>query len=197
MPLRSLHPWTRFAAAVLGAATALLFVQANAGADARVASADSTQAEWTQKQVHFVFQGFTTHYSCQGLEDKVRKALLKLGARKDLKVDEGACWRPAGGPEPFPGVDVRMNVLEPLRADTRGRQSNAVAAHWMPLDLKLDQDPLGQAGDCELLEQIKNTFLPLFATRNVDYKSSCAAHQVFPAGSWLRGDVLVTDQDDR
>src|SRR5690349_4550812 len=48
-------------------------------------------AVWTPKQVTFVYQGFTTRYSCDGLRDKLRDLLLKLGARKDLQVEETAC----------------------------------------------------------------------------------------------------------
>lgn len=151
----------------------------------------SQRATWIPKQVHFVYQGFTTHYSCEGLRDKVKKALLQFGARKDLKVEEGACERPGGGPEPFPNVNVKMYVLQPLESDKT--DANAVPVHWRKVDLELDRDPLWQAEDCELLEQVHHTFLPLFTTRNVDYHSTCAAHQVFPGGTWLRADVLIAD----
>jgi hypothetical protein len=53
-----------------------------------------------------------------------------------------------------------------------------------------------QAEACELLEQIRHSFLPLFATRNVEYHSDCTAHQVAPAGTWLRAEVLVPDQQN-
>ena len=66
----------------------------------------AAKAVWTAKQVHFVYHGFTTHYSCEGLRDKVRKALLELGAAKDLKVREGACTRPSGGPECKPACNI-------------------------------------------------------------------------------------------
>lgn len=162
-----------------------------AASEARPDTDNGQRAIWTSKEIHFTYMGFTAHYSCQGLQDKVRKALLELGARKDLKVEEGACERPAGGPEPFPSVTVRMNVLQPLAPDKA--DASAVPAHWRKIDLQLDRDPLWQAEDCELLEQVQHTFLPLFTTRNVDYHSTCAAHQVFPGGTWLRAEVLVAD----
>jgi hypothetical protein len=161
-------------------------------ADAENASG-AQRAVWTPKKLHFVYQGFTTHYSCEGLQDKVKKALLELGARKDLKVREGACSRPGGGPEPFPNVDVSMNVLEPESGSSADDKTKPVSAHWKMIDLKLDPDALSEAADCELLEQIKHSFLPLFATRNVDYHSTCVAHQVTPGGTWLRAEVLLPD----
>ena len=71
-------------------------------------------AVWTEKELTFVYQGFTTRYSCDGLRDKVRSVLLDLGAqKKGLKVMELGCSSPAGGPDPFPGVRVKMRVLQP------------------------------------------------------------------------------------
>lgn len=86
-----------------------------------------------------------------------------------------------------------MSVLQPLSSDAE--DAKAVPAHWKAIDLRLDRDPLWQAEDCELLEQIKHTFLPLFATRDVDYHSSCVPHQVSPGGTWLRAEVLSADKD--
>lgn len=156
-------------------------------------TASSQRAEWVPKDVHFVFQGFTTKYSCAGLQAKVKDALLQLGARKGLRVEEGACSSPAGGPEPFPNLNVKMSVLQLLSPDNG--DTKAVPAHWHTVDLRLDRDPLWQAEDCELLEQIKHTFLPLFTARNVDYHSSCVPHQVSPGGTWLRAEVLVADRE--
>jgi hypothetical protein len=123
----------------------------------------------------------------------VSEPLLQLGARKDLRVEEGACERPGGGPEPFPNVNVTMNVLGLGESRAADHGGEVVPAHWRMVDLRLDNDPLWQAEGCELLEQIKHTFLPLFATRKVDYHSECVPHQVAPGGTWLRAEVLVAD----
>lgn len=83
---------------------------------AAAAAEQSAQAAvWTPKEFRFVYQGFTTHYTCDGLRDKIRETLLRLGARKDdLYITESPCAAPAGRPTPFPGVFVRMNVLVPV-----------------------------------------------------------------------------------
>jgi hypothetical protein len=49
-------------------------------------------------------------------------------------------------------------------------------------------------GDCELIGQIKQKVLPLFATRNVDYRSTCENHQLVPGGTRLKAEVLVADE---
>src|SRR5215468_10867619 len=70
-------------------------------------------AVWTPKTYNFTFQGFTAHYSCDGLRDKMRSILLRLGARADLSVQARGC----GGHEQvteFPGVAINMHVLAPI-----------------------------------------------------------------------------------
>jgi hypothetical protein len=179
------------------AMAAIILLNSRASADPSATPRDTDyalRAVWTPKRVHFTYMGLTTHYSCDGLKEKVREALLELGARKDLEVHEGACQRPATGPEPFPNVEVRMNVLQPVADNASGVGS--LPARWERVDLKLDRDLLLEAEDCELVEQIEHTFLPLFTTRNVDYQSNCAVHQVLPGGTYLRVDVLAADQKD-
>ena len=77
-----------------------------------------------RKATTFVYQGFTTHYSCDGLLDKVRGVLLDFGARKEqLKVVPLGCSSSGGRPDPFPGVRMKMRVLQPAGAskDQQGR----------------------------------------------------------------------------
>jgi hypothetical protein len=151
---------------------------------------------WTPKEVHYVYQGFTTKYSCDGLRDKIRSVLLRLGARKkDLEVREDACSSSFGRPDPFPGVRVKMNVLQP--STTGDDKQTPVPAHWKPVDLTMDDFPHeSTSGNCELLEQINRTFVPLFTTRNVQFQSNCVPHQA-TIGSSLKLEVLAPDQPER
>lgn len=169
---------------------------AAAAADAATDVADAQPAAWTPKELSFTYQGFTTRYSCDGLREKVRSTLLALGARrKDLSVQESGCSRPDGGPDPFPGVRIKMQVLTPVAA-VATPDAKTVAAHWKTVDLRLDRDPLAASGDCELLEQIKQSILPLFTTRNIKYSSNCVPHQLSAGATSLRVDVLVSDASD-
>jgi hypothetical protein len=152
-------------------------------------------AVWTDKELNFVYQGFTTRYSCDGLRDKVRGVLLDLGAqKKDLKVMQLGCSSPSGRPDPFPGVRVKMRVLQPADApDAKPSDQPPVAAHWQPLDLKLRNSFGIDSGECELVEQIRQKIVPLFATRNVDLQSTCIPHQASAARPSLKMEVLVPD----
>ncbi|HWZ62798.1 MAG TPA: hypothetical protein VNX02_07250 [Steroidobacteraceae bacterium] len=189
------HPWLFLSTALALLLATVLSISPTraAAAESSAAPADAQSAMWTPKQLHFLFQGFTAHYSCDGLEDKIRHALKELGARGDLEVHSTGCSSPLGRPDPFPAVNIKMSVLEP--APDTATATNLVAAHWKRVDLHLERDPVWEAGDCELLEQIKQKILPLFATRNVDFESNCVPHQAM-LGTRLSADLLVAEPKD-
>jgi hypothetical protein len=181
------------AARYLGPLTGLLLSLPAAAADtgAPAAAPEAQPAVWTQKQLNFLFQGFTTQYSCDGLETKIKHVVRELGARADFEVHSFGCATPSGRPDPFPSVSIRMSVLQPVPAGSAA--ADVVSAHWQRVDLHLDRDPVWEAGDCELLEQIKQKLLPLFAARDVDFASNCVPHQL-NLGTRLSAGLLVPDK---
>ena len=152
-------------------------------------------AVWTPKEVTFVYQGFTARYSCDGLRDKVRSAVLQLGAnKKELKVTEWGCAASLGRPDRFPGVRIKMSVLTPASGSADG-DDKTVPSHWKPVDLNLkDIGDTTDSGTCELVEQIKAKIVPLFTARNVDLQSQCIPHQASAAGPSLKLEVLMPDR---
>jgi hypothetical protein len=151
-------------------------------------------AVWAPKEIQFTYMGFTTHYTCDGLRDTIKEMLLQLGARKDdLKVTEQPCSGDPDRPNPFPGVKIKMSVLQPAPA-TLGSDTPVVKAQWKPVKLPYRENGINAAGQCELLEQFNRTILPLFTTRNVDVRTSCVPHQLEPLGTKLQAEVLITDQ---
>lgn len=172
----------------------ILFIPVWADAAESTEAATGAQAAvWTPKELSFVFMGFTAHYSCDGLRDKIRHVLGELGARSDFKVDYYGCSSPYGTPDPFPGVRIKMQVLQPVGVNDKSAE--VIGARWQRTNLRLDKDPVWEASDCELLEQIRQKILPLFATRNVDFASNCVPHQA-SLGTRLSADVLVPDAKD-
>jgi len=147
-------------------------------------------AEWAQKELKFVYKhGFTTHYSCDGLRDKMKDILTQLGA-EDIQIRSTGCINLAA-PDVFPGMHVRMKVLQPAHEWTIG---HAVPARWKNVDLLAGRDPVDAAGDCDLIGQIKQEVLPLFVTRNVDYSAICQQQSVLPGGTRLTADVLLPEK---
>ena len=160
-------------------------------------AAQKELAVWTPKEVQFTYMGFTTTYSCDGLQSDIREMLLQLGARKsDLKVYEEPCSGAPDRPNPFPGVRIKMSVLTPAPS-TQSDLSKMVQAQWKTVKLPYRETGINAAGQCELLEQFKKTVLPLFTTRNVQLVATCVPHQLTPLGTKLQADVLVTNQKER
>jgi hypothetical protein len=162
-------------------------------ADTPAAQADAVPAVWTAKQKRYTYMGFTSRYSCDGLRDKMRATLLKFGAAKGLKVDSMACPAGFGRPTTFPGVAITMQVLTPAD-DAAVASGKSVPAHWQLVDLTARRDPLDVAGDCELIEQIKQQILPLFTTRNVQYQSTCIPNQLQIGATQLKAEFLIADE---
>jgi hypothetical protein len=158
---------------------------------ALAADQDSVTAVWVPKHIEFVYQGFTSHYSCGGLQDQIRDMLQKLGAQ-NLKVLQMGCVRPEG-PTEFPGVNVTMSVLVPASSAEASKVKNAgapVQAEWKEVVLMPVNAGYNEEGDCELIEQFKQTFLPLFTTRKINYGSTCVPYQL-TLGTHLSAEVLV------
>jgi hypothetical protein len=168
------------------AATTLL-----AGVPALAMAQDAVTAVWVQKHVDFIFQGFTTHYSCDGLQDQIRDMLQKMGAQ-NLKVRQMGCVRPEG-PTVFPGVSVTMSVLVPASSAEASKAQNPgspVQAQWKEVVLMPSNADWNDEGNCELIEQFKQTFLPLFTTQKINYGSTCVPYQL-TMGTHLSAQVLV------
>jgi hypothetical protein len=178
------------AARALGLALAMLGIAAAAAARA---DEGAVQATWTTKQVRFTYMGFTSRYSCDGLRDRMRRLLLELGARDDLKIHATGCTAGFGRPSPFPGVSGTINVLEPLGDKAPAPDTPVVSAHWKTVVVAPTGEPLEAAGECELIEQAKTSLLPLFSLRNEEYSSTCVPNQLTPGGTRLKVDVLIAD----
>jgi hypothetical protein len=144
-------------------------------------------AVWVPKELNFVYRGFTTRYSCDGLQERMRRILLQLGARDDLKVMRFGCLS-VNAPETTPGVRIIMHVLQPASATA----AQTVAAQWKTVDLA-DRDPYKASLDCQLIAQLDREVLPLFATRQVDFSAACPAYTAVVGGTRLKADVLVAD----
>jgi hypothetical protein len=146
----------------------------------RASSADEPSAKqpgvWQKHEYSFVFMGFTSTYSCDGLADKIKLLLIAAGARHDAKSQPGACANGFGRPDKFARASLTFYTLAPSGPDSpAGPQP--VDGVWRPVSIA-DRSPRDLAtGDCELVEQFRNNVLPMFTTRNVEDHTTCVPHQ--------------------
>ncbi|MGC1458105.1 MAG: hypothetical protein WA825_07485, partial [Steroidobacteraceae bacterium] len=162
------------------------------GAARAADTAGAPAAHWVERKLDFTYMGFTTKYSCDGLQDNVRDLLLTLGARKkDLQIQTVGCSR-LEGVEPFPGLTAKFWVLEPVSADeaAKGGASVVQATRWQTVNLVGKGDFRAEQGQCELLEQLKRQALPLFTSRNLNFHSGCVPYQVTLGDIRFSVDVL-------
>jgi hypothetical protein len=130
---------------------------------------------WQKHEYSFAFMGFTSTYSCDGLADKIKLLLISAGARPDAKSRPGACASGFGRPDKFARADLTFYTLAPDDSATTG--TPPVDGVWRPV-VFADHSPreLG-IGDCELIEQFRHNVLPMFATRNIEDRTTCVPNQ--------------------
>jgi hypothetical protein len=145
-------------------------------ADEAPSAAATDRGVWQKHEYSFAFMGFTSTYSCDGLADKLKVLLIAAGARHDAKSQPGACASGFGRPDKFARADLTFYTLAPAGSDAPA-DTKRVDAVWRPVTFA-DRSPreLGP-GDCELIEQFRNSVLPKFTTRNVENKMTCIPHQ--------------------
>lgn len=136
--------------------------------------AASESAAWQKHQYDFRFMGFTSTYSCDGLADKLRVLLLAAGARPDVKATPGACARGFGRPDKF--AQARLTFYT-LAANANDPGSPSIAAAWRAVDFRSRSPRELVSGDCELVEQFRDSVLPMFSVRNLDNHVTCVPHQ--------------------
>jgi hypothetical protein len=186
------------AAVTLLAAMLLLPANAADAASGDTPAATATAPEpgaWQPHSYEFHSMGFTSTYSCDGLGDKLKLLLRLTGARADVKVMP-SCARGYGVPARLAEAKVEFSTLQPAGAANRGAGNAASAAGavngvWRHVELTPRHPFDLQSGDCELVEQFRDTLLPMFAIRNLQQQITCVPHQDAGSAFSLSFDVFA------
>jgi len=194
--------------------------RAAGAAAASAADAGTVSAVWVDHDLAFTYMGFTSHYSCSGIEGKVSYVMKQLGARPGYKVTSYGCIN-MNGPEIMPRVRVRAalpqeatpEVLAQLETDRSKRELVARAggkpvaaidevtakfpATWR--NVTFEGTPLSdvQDGDCELMEQLIRNVLKPMGVREIEGSNlNCVPHQVPINAVNVKLQVLSAPQGD-
>jgi hypothetical protein len=155
---------------------------------AETGDATALAGSWQSHTYTFNFMGFTTTYSCDGLEDKLRRLLMMSGAgpnRHDVKVS-APCVRGVGRPDKLAMADLTFSSLQPVPSAV-----GAPVGVWRHVALAPHQPFEFESGDCELIEEFRDKVLPMFTTRNLVDKISCVPHQDSGSNFSLSFDVFA------
>jgi hypothetical protein len=135
--------------------------------------ADGDPGSWQTQKTELSYMGFTTTYSCDGLQSKLELLLRQLGASSDAKVRTFGCER-VNAPSKFASATLNFATLHPVASDT----DPSVPGSWRTIEFAPHRPFALGAGDCELIEQFRDKVLPLFATRALESRVNCVPHQV-------------------
>jgi hypothetical protein len=165
----------------------------NSTADSVAGSASSagTMAQWRTQKLKFDYNGFTALYTCDGLEGKVKQILLTFGARKDVTVRATGCNYGSSQPSKFAWVTAEFSALAPLSESAPADAANAVKADWKKVELSPNRPTYMGAGECELVEQMRDLLQKGFALRNTAYRTQCVPHQISVADYSVSTEVLA------
>ncbi len=173
---------SQWVAALAAAVVGVGYGTGSARADDGVGAPGSHEpGTWAEHKYSFAYLGFTSTYSCDGLADKLKVLLLAAGARPDVKSTPGACAAQFGRPDKFARADLTFYTLVPDTAaktpDPKTPGAKPVDGVWRSVTLQPHAPRQLAVGDCELVEQFRDSVLPMFATRNVDSHTTCIPHQ--------------------
>ena len=150
----------------------------------------SVSAQWQARTLNFTYTGFTTLYTCDGLEGKVREILLALGARKDAKVHATGCDLGRNAPSRFAWVEAKFSALAP---GSDASAADAIKSVWSTVEISPNRPSFMGAGDCELMEGMRDVLPKGFSMRNVQYRTSCTPHQVSLGAFAVKVEVLKAE----
>jgi hypothetical protein len=166
--------------ALLLAALALPGLALANPAGAEPAAPGAEPGVWQDHKIELQYMGFTTTYSCDGLQSKLELLLRQLGARADAKVSTYGCDRGFGQPSRFVSATLQFATLQPVDAAAPAAPQPTAAplnGDWRNVELAPNRPFDLQDGDCELIEQFSYKVLPLFSTRGLQNRTTCVPHQ--------------------
>jgi hypothetical protein len=164
------------------------------GAPLSLASPATPEATaWQHHSAKFNFSGFTSAYTCDGMEGKVREIMKFMGARKDIQVTANGCPRGSNSLSHMVWVTVEFDTLAPAAAGAA--TTDLVPAQWTVFKLTAQRPLFMGAGDCELIEAMKPMLTANFSLRALDYSTSCTPHEVTFADFRVKGEVLKADPE--
>jgi hypothetical protein len=150
-------------------------------------AADIITGAWQHHHASFNYIGFTSLYTCDGLEGQVRQILLHLGARHDTKVTARGCPGPYNTPSHIASVVADFYTLAPA---TDVAEAGTVQARWAPVEVTPQRPFFMSDGDCELIQEMKDLITQNFSLRDVEYRTSCVPHRQTLVGFTVKGESL-------
>jgi hypothetical protein len=192
---------------------AIAVAAVSVGATSAARADETVRAVWNVQEIYLPYFGLTTHYSCDGLYDKMREILKDLSVRSDFVVNISGCTE-LTGPVRSPTVHMvianavpatddvaKAFAADPKRAKLLARlqrksktpisdQAFDAVVKQVVLHAK-DRINAGVAGDCELMEQVRRDVLPKLGAKVLKDNMHCTPHQGIAGNPQIELELLV------
>jgi hypothetical protein len=156
------------------------------------------RAVWQVQELRLTYMGFTSHYSCDGMREKIARWVKQLAPHENSKITIAGCDNPTGVAH-MPSV--RIVLATPIAADAAGeitkdpKRAEAIAKlqhkgkapfedgsfdavrTTVALLSKDYSEGIGGAGDCEMLENFRDQVIKKIDARIVSDHLGCFPHQ--------------------
>ncbi|NKB38412.1 MAG: hypothetical protein GKR93_14815 [Gammaproteobacteria bacterium] len=138
------------------------------------AKAENLDAQWEVFQIRFVYVGEFTQYSCDGIERKIRRLLILLGARNDARVETdcfgGDNLRRRGAQRVH---RMRLAFSLPVPVDKTDFGREIFPAEWQEVSLGGGLSRKLDGGDCELVREFQRYVVPRLQVKQINSDLSC------------------------
>lgn len=174
-------------AAVGIAGIGALFISATAPA-----APDYIPAIWRQQSLEFAYQGTTTAYSCNTLQRRLEAILRSVGARDGITIVMQRCTDQADAymqitlesPVEATAANVAAvtqhtsadELVAKVRNEPLATPENIARfpAEWKTVSMSRDKTLKLDAGDCELVKQLRHEVFPRMSIRIVHDNLRCS-----------------------
>jgi hypothetical protein len=152
------------------------------------------EAVWKPQRINFVYHGYSTLYSCSGLQDKLEKILTTVGARDGVELRAYSCDDAqsiarfqialASPVEATPENVAELtsyDAHDELVARVRGERLATAEdvqrfpAEWKTISFARSREMRLAPGDCELVQQLREHVLPHMSVQIVTDRVHCSA----------------------
>jgi hypothetical protein len=152
-------------------ALASLLVASTVGSAASPAAAVAQLAAWARHDMVIRLRNLPKRYSCDDLWNKFHEVLLSLGARPDMRILADQCKQTGYEGGFSPSVRLTFDTPQAVQGSRVGLSDfHAITAK---VHLEPGQPQALDASDCELLRQMKNSWIAMLSDRVIDYRMAC------------------------
>jgi hypothetical protein len=185
--VKGIGPWATFVR------VAVVMLAAGVASAQSPADGPVVEAVWKPQRVNFAYHGYSTLYSCSGLQHKLQKILTTVGARGNIELRAYSCddtlaiarfqivlTSPVEATPENVEQLTTYDAQDLLVARMSGQQLPSAqdlprfAAVWKTVSFARSREMRLAPGDCELVLQLRRHILPRMAVQIVSDQVRCS-----------------------